>query len=546
MYTLKVYFKANGNNEQTLRHLDEFEANYRPENAVGWYIHPSFLSSIINQAFRQRNTEILFLFGIFVQDTYTVLNNRFKEYRAMAEDCGRMILKVYRCQIMSTEEIDRLKPTYKKYLVNTSLLSTSSKESVAKMYFDPKNNSNQVLFEINYDPCLLSRPYAPISDLSYIRHEAEVLFMPGTLFEKLDVSYKTYWTIKLKLKYNSPVEFQYEKESRNFKNRVIRFGKRLLFEASQKDRDNIFSKLIDLYPNERLWLAAIKFGTLGKHQELILKDYTSAMYNYEKAIRLWREFDETDIDGIKAIAALYNQLGDCCQKFTEKSYNQSINYSKDLITIPTLANCDRVDLLNNLAVIYETKSKIDGSDMFNENMLLAIKYQEQVVNDASNDSTFNDYDMTYCMERLGRFYELVHDYDKAIRTYDHVIRLYLDQSEEDLFIFISLHQRIATIYLKYLKNYSQAIKYQLETHRYNSKKYNLEPTTMTWAEIQFNTRGMVNSYMQLADIYFEMKDYLLTRKNLNAALDLYGTTEQKLQDDRDIIKIINEKLKNIP
>jgi hypothetical protein len=155
-----------------LRQLNEFEMDYYSDNAVRWYTRPSFIFSIINQAFRQRNTKLLFLFGIFVQDIYKVLNNRFQENKALAEDYGISKLTVYRCQIMSQKEIDRLKSRYTKYLVNNSLLSTSYQKSAAEFYSNP-NDPQQVLCEIYYDPRLLSRPYAYIPDISSIPDEDE-------------------------------------------------------------------------------------------------------------------------------------------------------------------------------------------------------------------------------------------------------------------------------------------------------------------------------------------------------------------------------------
>ncbi|CAF1295612.1 unnamed protein product [Didymodactylos carnosus] len=545
VHTLKVYYKATGNNEQTLRQVDEFEADYQLKNAVRWYTRPSFLFSIINQAFRQQNTELLFLFGIFVQDIYKVLADEFKQNRILAEEYGTSDLTVYRSQIMSQKEIDRIKSPYTKYLTNTSLLSTSYRKSVADLYSDP-NDSRQVLFEIDYNPCLLSRPYAPVAHLSYIPADEEVLFMPGTQFERLAVLHEKFWTvIRLKLRYNLSVEFQYENESRNLKNYVRRLGQHLFYKTPKNDRDIIFTKLNDLFPNEHLWLSAVKLDAIGCYQEWVLNDYTLAVRSYKKAIDLWKEFSETDIDAINAVAMLYNQLGYCCQKFAEESYDQSKTYSEAVLVNTTAANCDRVDSLNRLTEMYETKSKTDDSDKLNENASLAIKYQEQALNNMSTDSNYNDYDIVPCVERLGRLCELAHDYDKAIRAYEGAIRIYSQQIERDLPMLISLHQRIATIYLKDLKNYSLAIEYQIKTHKYSLEKYELKMTIEKRAEIQYNTRKIVNSYVQLADIYLEMKDNILARKNLNAALALYGEAEPELQDDRTIIESIYKKLKNM-
>jgi hypothetical protein len=189
----------------------------------------------------------------------------------------------------------------------------------------------------------------------------EVLFMPGIQFERLDTPYEKSRTIRLKLRYNTSANFQYENGSRNFKNRVTRLGNHLFYKISQNDRDIIFTKLIELFPNEHLWLSAVKLDAIGNYQEWILEDYMLDIRSYKKAIDLCKEFSESDIDAINAVAVLYNRLGYCCQKFAEKSYGQSITYSEAVLVNPTADNCDRTDSLNRLTDVYETKSKTDGS-----------------------------------------------------------------------------------------------------------------------------------------------------------------------------------------
>lgn len=372
---------------------------------------------------------------------------------------------------MSKDEIDRLITPYTKYFVNTSLLSTSTIESVAEVYHDP-NKSDQVLFEIMYDPSILSRPYASVSDISSIPDDEEVLFIPGTIFERLDISSDKFWKIKLKLKYNSSLEFRYEDENRNLKNYIFQLRRVLYYNRSQKDIETIFNILIDVFSNEYLWLLAIKFDIIGQHQEWVSTDYASAIYNYQKAIDLWKDYSKTDIDANKAIVKLYNQLGYCYQRLAKQNYDQAINCGKLLVENSTTVSCDRIDILGVLSEIYETKSKIDDSDELNENILSAIKYQEQLIQHMLNDNTYNDYDIAYSLERLGRYYESVHEYNKAIHTYEHVIQKYIDQNEQDLSKLVKLHQKIAIIYSKDLKNDSQATKYQL-----NADKYNLESKT---------------------------------------------------------------------
>ncbi len=545
VYSLKVYYRENPSKS---RQINEFELDYKPDKAIEWYTRDSFVHRIVNQALRQQNIEVLFLFGFFLQDIYRQLGANYKDFEQINVLQSKKII-LYRGQFMSRQEFDRLQSPYTKYLVNNSFFSTSYQLSVAEIYFDPNISGDMVgvLFEIEVDLQTTSRPYSNIQRQSWFRNgEEEYLFMPGTLFQKLDVLSDKIQKVRLKLNYNSIVDFQYEDENRNLKNYVIQLGRRLYYKITEEDRDLIFTKLIDLFPAEYLWLSAIQLRALAHYQDYILEDYTSAIVNYREAINRWKQLSEDDIDAINAMAMIYDDLACCYEKLASQCFDQSISLCKIILDNPIAINIDRVNSQSRLVEVYESKSKTESGKLNNENLLLAVKHQEQAIEDMLNDSFYTVYDIAYGKERLGRLCELAHDYGKAITAYQDTIEICLKDTELDLFQLISLHQSIATIYFKYLKNYPLAIEYQQKTHQYILKKYELEPMIHQRTEIQYNTRKQVYSYIQLADIYLESNNYSLARENLNAVINLYGYAEQELEDDRKIISNIHEKLKNMP
>ena len=76
-----------------LKLLDEFEDVYIPETAVWWYTRPTFLYRLINKALRHTNTEIMFLFGFFVQDIYQKLQEEHEKLKiAYAEKTNHQSL----------------------------------------------------------------------------------------------------------------------------------------------------------------------------------------------------------------------------------------------------------------------------------------------------------------------------------------------------------------------------------------------------------------------------------------------------------------------
>ncbi|CAF1463704.1 unnamed protein product [Adineta ricciae] len=544
--TLKVYYRTKNNNKKILDDLDEFETTYQSKNAIRWYTRPSFLFPILNKALRQRNTELLFLFGIVIQDIYKTLNNRFQENRILAEDSQASNLKVYRSQLMSKEEIQRLKPYSDKYLTVNCFFSTSFNRSVVEMYSDP-NNSQQVLFEIDYDPRLLSRPYASIIDLSHIPDDDEVLFMPGMEFEKLDFLHDKCWKWHLKLQYSSSIEFSYENDDRNLKNNVIRLKNFLpSYNTRANDVDIIFRKLIELFPNEQQWISAVKWDIIGSHQELILENYPLAIDNYKKAIQLWETVGESNIDAINEIARIYNEIGYCYQKLADKNHDQSKKYSEAVVSHSTATNSDRTGSLNRLSEIHLTKSKIGNTDESNENVLLAISFKEKALENALTDKTYTGHYISECMQRLGQLYELNYNYDKAIHFYKEAIERYSQEREQYVPTLIYYHEKIVKIYLKVIKDYPQAIEYQLKILQYKLQQYELKPEIREIRDIQYNRNRIMESFVELADVYLEAKMYILARKTLNDTLILYDHAESQSEYGKRIIKNIHDKLKNMP
>ncbi|CAF1684212.1 unnamed protein product, partial [Adineta ricciae] len=183
--SLKIFY---ANDKSKLNYLQEFEQDYRMENAVQWYTRDTFLYESLNRALRQHKIEQLFLYGFFLQDLHQQLDSEHYNQQNNIHT-----FTCYRGQFLSRNEIESL--TSRSYhlpfdgsvIVNTSLLSTTLDRRVASIYLnkqiDPDNDIQSVLFQINVDMKTKSRPFANIAHLSYFDSESEILFMVGTWFE---------------------------------------------------------------------------------------------------------------------------------------------------------------------------------------------------------------------------------------------------------------------------------------------------------------------------------------------------------------------------
>ncbi|CAF3941147.1 unnamed protein product, partial [Rotaria sp. Silwood1] len=103
-------------------------------------------------------------------------------------------LRVYRGQLMTNTEVERLKRSIGKLISFSSFLSASLLEQQAICYQNNARTSSglqRVLFEIDADPqVVINKPFAELSSQSDFAGECEVLFMLGCVFRINNVSHR--------------------------------------------------------------------------------------------------------------------------------------------------------------------------------------------------------------------------------------------------------------------------------------------------------------------------------------------------------------------
>ncbi|CAF5181568.1 unnamed protein product, partial [Rotaria magnacalcarata] len=170
-----------------------------PANSKEDFVH---MFSLYYKALRQRNIPIICAYHFFIYDLYQHIERAHQLFNKTTSS-----MHVYRRQIMNKMEIERIKDSNKfdLRLSNSSMLSTSLDHTAASVFIEgykPNDDYHGVLFEIECNTNLISRPFAEVSKKSYFPDEQEVLFMPGGAFAvndiQLDQSNQLY-VIKLRL-----------------------------------------------------------------------------------------------------------------------------------------------------------------------------------------------------------------------------------------------------------------------------------------------------------------------------------------------------------
>ncbi|CAF1478908.1 unnamed protein product [Adineta steineri] len=182
-------------NYTELNNLLEFQQDYSPNKVLWWYTKESFFYKILNTALRTQNIHMIFLFRSFIYDIYRQL----QKYQS------KKVVRVYRCQLMSNDELNNLKQNIDQFISVNSFFSTSDERSTALFLLGDITTQidlERVLFEIDADPKIVNtKPFADISQHSDFPDESEVLFMIGSIFRlnSIDRGDDQIWIIKMTL-----------------------------------------------------------------------------------------------------------------------------------------------------------------------------------------------------------------------------------------------------------------------------------------------------------------------------------------------------------
>ncbi|CAF2625375.1 unnamed protein product [Rotaria sp. Silwood2] len=247
----------------------------------------SFLYRLLNKALRVRNIDLLFLLRFFIHDLRTQLE-QLKSSKA---------LRVFRAQLMSSEEFQIFQQSLGQYISMNSFLSTSLNRNVALFYlgnnvFDNENAPKRLLFEINANPSVeFIKPFANISNFSNYPEEEEVFFMLGSVFRLESIIFEPneqIWTVEMTL--CSDNEYQAKDVYEKIRNELcggdnetpnlIHLGNALddmeQFDKAEKYFRGLLNKLPDEHPDKAncIHKLGLAVNAQGDHQsglELLYK-----------------------------------------------------------------------------------------------------------------------------------------------------------------------------------------------------------------------------------------------------------------------------------
>ncbi|CAM4907654.1 unnamed protein product [Rotaria socialis] len=345
-------YKLDTNESAILR---EFQTNYSPDQSIWWYTRESFLYRQLNKALRTQNIDALLAFRFFIRD----IHEQLEHHRCSSP------IHIYRGQLMSTAELERLKNSAGQLISMNSFLSTTTDRlsALAFLYSSAKSDGlERVLFEIDTDPQLADvKPFANITCLSYFPSESEVLLMLGSILRLVGIDHDDHGVsiIRSTLCSNSDQDlqhvFEYMKiEYGDQETNAQSFGIVLGQMGKLDEAEKYFRHLLKEMPPNHVDIAGC-YHNLG---DILDKkgDYESSLESYQKSLEIMlqtRQPNDPEIGtSLNSIAAVHAKTGNYTQ--AEKSFKKAFEIWKQTYgeDNPKVAMC-----LSNLVGIYQVNEK---------------------------------------------------------------------------------------------------------------------------------------------------------------------------------------------
>jgi tetratricopeptide (TPR) repeat protein len=326
------------NQPDELKIIHDFEKNYSSDQALWWYTRESCFSRLLTKALYTKNLTLLSLFGFFIRD----IQHHLKRNQSQSS------IRVYYGQIMSSDELIRLKNSIGHYLLIDRFLSTDltrAQTSQSLNNFPVANDFFRILFEIEAAPQNDSeRSFADITAFTYPGQKQQALFMSGSMFHLTAVQQQDkktrLWVAKLVL---TNMDKDYDDSN------LTRCGQIILDQIGQIDTaEAYFSRLVKEAPETVSVDLSNCFHALGfvyfeKH------NFDLSLNWYYKAIQTstWNSLDSADS---------YYSMG-CTYQKTMNNQRALECYQAALAIWPQLRHDDptveMANCWNNMGCIYE-------------------------------------------------------------------------------------------------------------------------------------------------------------------------------------------------
>ena len=402
------------NNNKQMRLIEEFQRNYKADDAIRWYTGQPFLYRHVNKALRTEDLDQLYIFRFFISD---LCKSLLQEFQFIKEYEPRVTL--YRGTRITIEECQRLKENEGHLVSMNGFLSTSLSKDVALSFMSSttEQTNQAVLFEIECDLSQVQTiVLAQIAQLSAIKSEDEVLIDIGAVFRIVSLELQEN-IILVKMKATdegteiSKNYLEINQAELKEKNVRIIWGDLLLDMGHYDKALQYFRKIQALDGAIEDWQLHIHVGHVLSAKSL----YKDAVEQYLRANELWEQNHSTQ--NVSILSHLSNV-------FTRSGlYDQALPILSEVLQIYESFPVTEHDRIYYHDVAFFL-SRIGHCYFHKGNYDLAITYYNQAYNIRDSHYSTDHFESAEDLDQLAIIYRTKGDYRRALHCSAHTTSIY--------------------------------------------------------------------------------------------------------------------------
>ncbi|CAF1502082.1 unnamed protein product, partial [Adineta steineri] len=423
--------------------------------------------------------------AFFMHDLHCQIEHLYQEWIDKPN-----LLTVYRGQIVTQSDFEKLKIGQGGLLSFNSFLSTSTNREVSLIFADSNGSDATfigIFFAIKINSKLSSTPFISLGNLSHFEEENEILFSMHSIFEIGEIHQinERLWQVELLSTINNDKRMteltdyirQHTTKSVNYP--WFRLAE-LFFQMGHHDEaEGILQQLADLLsiyaPNSMVHRIVLHRLGLSKH---VKGDFTNALSLFEKVL----QHHDTSVENsaylhieLGYIGETYLRLGkprdaqfyvkkaiEICRRilpsvhpFFGNTYNWMGEANRMTGDYPTAIHYyelalkiqekylppDHLDLahtLDDLGIVHETL----------QNHSSALSYQQKALQIRSKSLSSNHPDLAKNYVNIGSIYESTRNYIKALSFYQKAVDIYEAHSDEIFLDLATAYHNIGNVFLE--------------------------------------------------------------------------------------------------
>ena len=492
--------KYAGNSDQ-LKLIGEFDHDYRPDHPIWWYTRASFTNQMLHGALRWLEADNLVNIAFFIRD----LHHRIQQLHN--EQVGRYGAKsflVYRGQVLSITDFEKLKKSQRGSMSFNCFLSTSTNKEVSVLFAQTNTmevDTVGILFVMEIDPNISSVNFADIQSSGQFNEEAEILFSIPTVFRVGSVrpmhGESRLFEVNLILANDGDMELTaLTDQSNNDQKELDGWTRmiRLLTDVGQPDKAEelchaLLEQSLDPADQHRYWN---HLGDIKNHQG----EYSKALHSYERALEIQQKSLPADHPSLPTsysnIGMVYYNIG---------NYSKALFYYEQALEIkqkhlpdnhPNLATT-----YNNIGLMYYNMGEYSK----------ALPYYEKDLEISQKSLPENHPDLATSYNNIGLVYNSMGDYSRALSTHERALKIQRKSLPTDHLSLATSYNNIGAVYNS-MGEYSRA----LFTHE--------RALEIRQKSLPDNHPDLATSYNNIGSLYNSTGEYSKALPSYERALEM--------------------------